>query len=62
MVVVSSRPARLKYFEVLKTILVERGLSYGVLYAFSDYNDPRTNELIEETKINELDSRHQGKK
>ncbi|WP_296621759.1 DEAD/DEAH box helicase family protein [Marivirga sp.] len=61
MVVASSRPAGLKYFENLKTIIEERGLPYKVLFAFSDYTDPVTNETIEEIKVNELDTLHSGK-
>ncbi len=61
MVVTSSRPAGLKYFNTIKTILQEKGADYKVLYAFSDYTDPVTNELIEEVKINELDTLHNNK-
>lgn len=61
MVVASSRPAGLKYFNNLKTILEEKGLPYKVLFAFSDYTDPVTNESIEEIKENELDTLHKGK-
>lgn len=61
MVVTSSRPAGLKYFNHLKTIMEEKGLPYKILYAFSDYTDPVTHENIEEVKVNELDSLHGGK-
>lgn len=61
MVVASSRPAGLKYFENLKAIIEERELPFKVLFAFSDYTDPVTNETIEETKINELNTLHSGK-
>ncbi len=61
MVVTSSRPAGLKYFENLQTIIEERELPYKVLFAFSDYTDPLTNQTVEEIKINELDTTHSGK-
>ena len=61
MVVASSRPAGLKYFENLKVIIEERELPFKVLFAFSDYTDPITNESVEEIKINELDTLHSGK-
>jgi type I restriction enzyme R subunit len=61
MVVASSRPAGLKYFENLKAIIEERELPFKVLFAFSDYTDPITNESVEEIKINELDTLHSGK-
>lgn len=61
MVVASSRPAGLKYFENLKVIIEERDLPFKVLFAFSDYTDPITNESVEEIKINELDTIHSGK-
>ena len=60
MVVASTRPAGLKYFNNLKTIIREKGLSYKVLFAFSDYSDPDTNQRVEEEKINELDTLHGG--
>lgn len=61
MVVTSSRPAGLKYFKAIKTMLQEKGADYKALYAFSDYTDPETNELIEENKINELNTLHNNK-
>jgi len=54
MVVASSRPAGLKFYNTIKLILEEKGLPYKVLFAFSDYNDPETNESIEEVKVNQL--------
>ncbi len=56
MVVTSSRPAGLKYFNTITTILKAKELPYKVLYAFSDYTDPDTKESIEESKINNLAS------
>ncbi len=61
MVVASSRPAGLKFFNTIKTILEEKNLPYKVLFAFSDFNDSETNKTIEETTINELDTKHGGK-
>jgi type I restriction enzyme R subunit len=61
MVVASSRPAGLKYFENLKDIIEERELPFKVLFAFSDYTDPLTNESVEEIKVNELNTLHSGK-
>lgn len=61
MVVASSRPAGLKYFKIIRTILEEKGADYKVLFAFSDYTDPVTNESIEEIKINQLDTLHKNK-
>lgn len=61
MVVTSSRPAGLKFFKIIKTILEEKGADYKALFAFSDYNDPITNESIEEVKINQLDTLHNNK-
>lgn len=61
MVIASSRPAGLKYFKIIKAILEEKEADYKVLFAFSDYTDPDTNESIEEIKINELDTLHSNK-
>ncbi|MDQ5769472.1 DEAD/DEAH box helicase family protein [Thiothrix subterranea] len=61
MVVASSRPAGYKYFQTLQTILAEKGLPYKVLFAFSDYTDPKTNQSIEEIKVNQLDTLHDGR-
>ncbi len=54
MVVASSRPAGLKFYNTIKLILEKKELPYKVLFAFSDYDDPETNESIEEVKINDL--------
>jgi type I restriction enzyme, R subunit len=61
MVVASSRPAGLKYFRTIKTILEEKGANFKALFAFSDYTDPITNETVEEVKINQLDTLHNHK-
>ena len=54
MIVTSSRVAGLRYFEIIKEKLKERGARYKVLYAFSDFVHPRTNATISEHAINEL--------
>lgn len=61
MVVASSRPAGLKYFNNLKTIIEQKKLPHKVLFAFSDFTDANTNQLIEEAKLNRLDTLHGGK-
>ncbi len=55
MVVTSSRIAGKIYFETIKTILEEKELPWKVLYAFSDFTDPKTKKLIEEDKLNNLE-------
>jgi type I restriction enzyme R subunit len=62
MVVASSRLAGMKYFITIKTILEEKELPFKVLFAFSDYTDPDTNESIEEEDVNALRRLHGGKK
>lgn len=54
MIVTSSRVAGLRYFEVIKEKLKERGADYKVLYAFSDFVHPKTNAPISEHAVNEL--------
>jgi type I restriction enzyme R subunit len=54
MIVATSRVAGLRYFKILKEKLRERGAVYKVLYAFSDFVHPETNESISEHAINEL--------
>jgi len=56
MIVTSSRLAGLRYFNILKEKLKERGADYKVLYAFSDFVHPETNAAISEFAINELQS------
>ena len=60
MVVASSRPAGLLFFQSLKEKIEKRGYSYKVLFAFSDYTDEKGNEIKEEN-INELNTLHDGK-
>jgi len=54
MIVATSRVAGLRYFKIIKEKLKERGADYKVLYAFSDFVHPETNEAISEHAINEL--------
>ncbi|HCI12484.1 MAG TPA: type I restriction endonuclease subunit R [Gallionellaceae bacterium] len=56
MIVATSRLAGLRYFQILKEKLRERGAGYKALYAFSDFTHPETNEAISEHAINELDA------
>jgi type I restriction enzyme R subunit len=54
MIVTSSRVAGLRYFNIIKEKLKERGADYKVLYAFSDFVHPDTNASISEYDVNEL--------
>ena len=54
MIVTSSRVAGLRYFNIIKEKLKERGADYKVLYAFSDFVHPQTNTAISEHAVNEL--------
>jgi len=55
MIVTSSRLAGLRYFEIIKDKLKEReGADYKVLYAFSDFIHPETNQSITEIQVNGL--------
>jgi len=54
MIVATSRVAGLRYFDIIKEKLKERGADYKVLYAFSDFVHPETNAAISEHAINEL--------
>lgn len=55
MIVATSRLAGLRYFQILKDKLRERpGCDFNVLYAFSDFVHPETNELITEFAVNGL--------
>jgi type I restriction enzyme R subunit len=54
MIVTSSRVAGLRYFEIIKEKLKERGAKYKVLYAFSDFTHPENNAEIREHAVNEL--------
>ena len=56
MIVTSSRVAGLRYFNIIKEKIKERGADYKVLYAFSDFVHPETNAAISEYAVNELQS------
>ncbi len=56
MIVATSRVAGLRYFDIIKEKLRERGSPYKVLYAFSDFVHPETNEQHTEAKVNGLES------
>ena len=54
MIVATSRLAGLRYYQILKDKLRERKADYKVLYAFSDFVQPETNESITESALNQL--------
>jgi len=54
MIVTSSRIAGLRYFNIIKEKLKERGRDYKALYAFSDFTHPENNANISEHALNEL--------
>lgn len=54
MIVTSSRIAGLRYFQIIKEKLKERGAAYKALYAFSDFTHPENNVNISEHAVNEL--------
>src|SRR6266581_647739 len=54
MIVTSSRLAGLRYFNIIKEKLKERGADYKVLYAFSDFVHPETNRMFGLYAVNEL--------
>ena len=56
MIVTTSRVAGLRYFEILREKLRERGADYKVLYAFSDFTHPETNQEIREHAVNGLEN------
>lgn len=51
MIVTSSRVAGLRYFQIIKEKLKERGADYKVLYVFSDFVHPQTNAAVSEHAI-----------
>lgn len=61
MVVTSSRPAGLLYYEALKEKIAKRKLPYKILFAFSDFKDEKGNDIKEEI-LNELITTHANKK
>ena len=56
MIVTTSRVAGLRYFEILREKLRERGADYKVLYAFSEFTHPRTNQEVRERAVNGLEN------
>lgn len=54
MIVATSRVAGLRYYHIIQEKLKERGAKYKVLYAFSDFVHPTTNEAISEHALNGL--------
>lgn len=54
MIVATSRVAGLRYFNIIKEKLKERGAGYKVLFAFSEFVHPETNVAISEYAVNEL--------
>jgi type I restriction enzyme R subunit len=54
MIVATSRVAGIRYFKIIKEKLRERNADYKVLFAFSDFVHPETNESISEHAVNEL--------
>jgi len=54
MIVATSRVAGLRYFQIIKEKLKERGVDYKVLYGFSDFVHPETNAPFSEHAVNEL--------
>ncbi len=54
MIVTASRVAGLRYFQIIREKLKERGAAYKALYAFSDFVHPETNAAISEHAVNEL--------
>jgi type I restriction enzyme, R subunit len=54
MIVTTSRVAGLRYLQIIKEKLKERGAAYKALYAFSDFVHPETNAAISEHAVNEL--------
>lgn len=54
MIVTTSRIAGLRYYQIIKEKLKERGADYKALYAFSDFVHPETNQAISEHAVNEL--------
>jgi type I restriction enzyme R subunit len=55
MIVATSRVAGLRYFQIIKEKLKERGADYRGLYAFSDFVHPQTNDAFSEHALNELE-------
>ena len=54
MIVATSRVAGLRYFDIIKEKIKERGADYKALYAFSDFVHPETNAAVSEHAVNGL--------
>jgi type I restriction enzyme R subunit len=54
MIVTTSRVAGLRYYNIIKEKLKERGAGYKALYAFTDFVHPETNAAVSEHAVNEL--------
>ena len=54
LIVTASRVAGLRYFQIIKEKLKERGAAYKALFAFSDFVHPDNNAAISEHAVNEL--------
>ena len=54
MIVATSRVAGLRYFDIIKEKIRERGADYKALYAFSDFVHPETNAAVSEHAVNGL--------
>lgn len=54
MIVATSRVAGLRYFEIIREKLRERGAGFKVLYAFSDFVHPVTGKTVTEYALNGL--------
>ncbi|MBN1759789.1 MAG: type I restriction endonuclease subunit R [Chitinispirillaceae bacterium] len=59
MIVASSRVAGLRYFEIIREKLRERGAPYAALYAFSDFIHPETEQPVSEHAANGLNEGEQ---
>jgi type I restriction enzyme R subunit len=54
MIVATSRIGGLLYYKIIKEKLRERNADYKILYAFSDFVHPETNQHISEHTLNDL--------
>lgn len=61
LVVANTRLAGLKYYETIKSILEDKEAEYDVLYAFSEFTNEETGEVIEEDALINLSENHPGK-
>ena len=57
MIVATSRVAGLRYFNIIKEKLKERGSDYKVLYGFSDFVHPETNEADQRARRQRAEGR-----